>query len=427
MTRFATPDRRVLLLSIVLQLALALLLGHSYDTRIFMGTGYLVGSGQNPYLPQDLTPVFHHIYFTSLTTIGYPPPWPLVLGLLYRLSYALTHDLLVYNLAIKLPVVAANIGLAYLTAAVLQDRGAPVAVARKAWAFLLLNPFLLYFGAAWGQIDSIVALFSLLALVLLFAQRRGSSALLLALAVSVKPTALPIVLVAVVFLWRGSARRAVRYAAVFAGGVFLFCVAPFLVLRWSPELITQRWNAQFITNGALSPMTVIRVLRDPLVLTGRWWLVGMIWVPALALGLLALRRADGSFEDLLKKSTGLVLIFFLTRAWLSEPNVILVLPMVLILTSLGRLDRRALTAVWVLPLAFTVCNSSPLQLLFVTFPQTMQNALDATGRYHVVALVARAVLVIGWQIAGWSIVVACLRRNAVRARESDNAVGGLAS
>ena len=47
---FATPDRRILLLSVALQLALAAFFGHSYDTRVFMAAGYLVGTGHNPYV-----------------------------------------------------------------------------------------------------------------------------------------------------------------------------------------------------------------------------------------------------------------------------------------------------------------------------------------------------------------------------------------
>jgi len=194
--RFATPDRRILLLSVLIQLALALPFGHSYDQRIFMATGYLVGNGHNPYSAQNLIPVFHHADFNSISSVGYPPPWPLVLGVLYRGAHAVSHDLLVYNLAIKLPVVAANVALAYLVAAILSNLGARPAVARKAWVFMLFNPLLLYFGAAWGQIDSIVALFALAALTLLYAKRSTSSALMLALAVCFKPTALPVLAVA---------------------------------------------------------------------------------------------------------------------------------------------------------------------------------------------------------------------------------------
>jgi hypothetical protein len=136
-------------------------------------------------------------------------------------------------------------------------------------------------------------------------------------------------------------------------------------------------------------------------------------------------RGDGGLEDLLKKSVGLSLIVFLTRTWVAEPNVVLILPPVLILTATGALDRRALTAVWLLPLLFTLFNASPLQLLWVGFPGVMARLLDSVALYGEATLIARAAVVVAWQIAGWWIVVACLRRCPARARSS--ALAGLAS
>ena len=401
----------------MLQIALALLLGHSYDTRVFMGTGYLVGTGQNPYVGQDLSAAFHHIGFRTLTTVGYPPPWPLALGLLYRVVHAVTANLLVYNLAIKLPVIAANVSLAYLVGGVLKNLGADPAAARRAWVFLLLNPFLLFFGAAWGQIDAIVALGALAALVLLTRERRDGSAGLLALSIAVKPTALPILPVALVYLAGRSLGQAVRYAAVCGAGAVVFAVLPFAVFGWDPTLVLRHLNAHFVMTGTMSPMTVVRLFRDPLLMQGHWWLLGLLWIPALAVAtVVALRRGVGGFDDLLKKSTALVLVFFLTRSWLAEPNVILIVPLALILASLGELDRRALTAVWVIPLLFTVFNASPLQLLFVAFPDAMESSLTVFARYESTTLIVRAALVIAWQAAGWWVVVSCLRRAPALAR-----------
>ena len=387
-----------------------------------MSTGYLVGTGQNPYVGQDLSAVFHHLGFRTLTTVGYPPPWPLALGFIYRVVHTVTPNLLVYNLAIKLPVVAANVGLAYLVGGVLKNLGADPAAARKAWVFLLFNPLLLYCGAAWGQIDVIVALGSLGALVLLTRERRGGSAGLLALSIAVKPTALPILPVALAYLAGRSFRQAARYAAVFAAGVLVFCVLPFAAIGWDPTTVIRHLNAHFVMTGTMSWMTVVRLFRDPLLMQGHWWLLGLLWIPALAVAtVFALRRGVGGFDDLLRNSTALVLVFFLTRTWLAEPNVILILPLVLILTSLGELDRRALAAVWVIPLLFTVFNGSPLQLLFVAFPDAMEKStsmFSAVAEYGSITLVVRAALVIAWQVAGWWIVVACFRRASAPARGS---------
>jgi len=415
---FATPDRRLLVLSIVLQLALGVLLGHSYDTRVFMGAGYLVGAGQNPYVPQDLSAVFQHVNFDVMTTIGYPPPWPIVLGAVYRGVYAIVPQLLVYNLAIKIPVIAATIGLAYLVAAVLQNLGAQAAACRRAWAFLLFNPLVLYVSAAWGQIDVIVTLFAVAALVLVWAGRWASSAALLALAVCVKPTPLPIVLVVLARLLGRSPRQALRYAAVFAGGILFFYVIPFPLFGWSIDPILPHGNAHFHMYGALSYITVVRLLRDPILLPEHWWLIGLLWVPALAVGLLCLRRGGG-FEDLVRNSAALVLIFFLTRTFLAEPNVVLVLPLVLVLTALGGLDRRILIALWVIPLVFTVFNASPLQLLWVAFPGAMQASLTAVADYHGLLLATKAALVVAWQVTGWWTVVSCLKGGSARRTTPD--------
>jgi hypothetical protein len=415
-------DRRILLLSVALQLALALVFGHSFDTRVFMATGYLVGSGENPYAASDLGAVFHHVGFDKLGPAGYPPPWPLVLGLLYLVSYAVVPNLLLYNLALKLPVIAANVGLAYLVAAMLKELGASPAVARRAWVLMLFNPVLLYFGAAWGQIDAIAAAFAVWALTLLWARRTTASAGLLALSVCLKPIALPVLPVALLFEWREGWRRAARCVGVFAAVSIVAVVAPFAALGWDPSAILHRWNGHFVLTGGLALSTSLRLWRDPLELPGSWWLVGMVWIPALIVAGLALRRDDGGLEDLLTKTTALVLVFFLTRARLAEPNVVLLVPLVLVLTVTGALPRWSFIAVCAIPLAFSVVNHSPLELLFVAFPGAMESSISWVERYEETALVLKAALAVAWQVAGWWIVVLCFRWAPARATGRDEAL-----
>jgi hypothetical protein len=403
-------DRRLLALSVAVQLVLGWIFGHAYDTRIFLGTGYLVASGRGPYSPLDLAAVFHHQGFSQLTTIGYPPPWPLATGLLYRLTYAVVPDLHLYDLALKLPVSAATVGLAYLVAAALRQAGASPATCRRSWVFLLFNPLILLASAAWGQIDVIVALPALAALVLVYRGRWASSAGLLALAVCTKPTPLPMALVVLVWLAARGWSEALRYAAVFAGWAAVFLLIPVLALNWSTTQIEARPHAHFLMTGGLSSTTIARLVRDPLPLPGHWWLLGMLWVVALAAGLALWRRGEG-FESLVRGSAALTLVFFLTLAWLAEPDVVLVLPLVLILASLGELDRRLLTALWLIPLLFAVANAAPLQLLWLTFPDAWRTATAAAGAHNDVLLPVRAALVVAWQIAGWWTVVLCLRRS----------------
>jgi hypothetical protein len=401
-------------LSLAIQLGLGLWLGHFYDMRIFMATGYLTATGQNPYIAQNLTAVFMNNSFQGMTSIGYPPPWALILGLVYRGVYPAFPNLLVYNLAIKLPVILANVGLAGLTAHILTRLGAGPAVIRRAWTWLLLSPFLFYFASAWGQFDSIVALFSLASLILLDSGTLTSSAILLALAVCLKPTALPILPVAILYLLPKSSRQAARFSITFIAAALLLCLAPFVLFRWDPTPILNGWNAHFTVGGGMSFMTFFELVKDSYQLPGVWWLLGLAWIPALGIGVFALRNGIVGFADLLRKSAGMILIFFLTRTWLSEPNIILVLPFIVILTWMGDLHPLALAAVWILPLIFTVFNASPPQLLFPSFPGVMVKLLKLIDQYRTARLLVRIVVVIPWQIAGWWIVFSCFKRRPSR-------------
>ncbi|MGD0611733.1 MAG: glycosyltransferase 87 family protein [Anaerolineales bacterium] len=414
---FSTRTFLLVLLSIGLQLILALFLGHAYDMRIFMSTGYLVGTGQDPYIARDLSTVFHNASFQGITTFGYPPPWALVLGLIYLVSYKLIPNFLIYNLAIKIPLIAANLGLAYLVQDILIKRGAATRVSRGAWIFFLFNPFLLSVSSAWGQFDAIVALLALLALVLLDNGRLKISAFVLALAVCIKPTALPLLLVAFVYLLKRPYRRLVQYFGVALACFMLLCVAPFAVLRWDATPILQHWNVFFTVGGGISFMTFLELIQGSYQLTGAWAVTGMLWVPALAIATLALMRSgiDG-FPDLLMKSTALVMVFFLARSWVSEPNIVLILPMVVILTSLGELNELALTFMWVLPLIFSVFNTSTIQLLFPSLPGLMGQLLSLSGEFYTARLIARVIVVIPWLMAGVWIVRACFRKAAAPLR-----------
>ena len=407
---FPKEDIGYLLASFVLQLILGFFFGHAYDIRIFMATGYLVATGQDPYILPDLRAVFQNPAFQGLTSIGYPPPWPLILGLIYLLSYAPTHNFLTYNLAIKLPIILANLCLAYLVRDILIEQRVSQTIARKAWIFLLLNPFLFYFTTAWGQFDSLVALLTLAALVLLTKQRLTLSSFTLALAISLKPTPVPVVLAVVVYLWGSPWRRMMRYVLTFALSMLALCVLPFLIFGWDASPIQQGWNTQFTVSGGMTLTTLYELSAGTYLLPGYWWLLGLIWLPAIFIGALWMPRGDFGLVSLLKNSLVLILVFYLTRTWLSEQNLALILPMVLILVYLGELPRLTLSAVWILPLIFTIFNTSPPQLLFPILPELMAKVLQWADVFRSARLLARMLVVIPWQVAGWWMVVRTIRK-----------------
>jgi hypothetical protein len=406
----ALTDRLLLGSSILLQIVLALFLGHAYDMRIFMATGYLVGTGQNPYLAQNLSAVFHNNTFQGITSFGYPPPWALVLGLLYLCSFKIVPNFLLYNLALKLPIIAANIGLAYFAAQLLRKMGVEEKKSRRAWIFLLFNPFLLLTSAAWGEFDPVVALLVLVALYFLSEGGLLRSAILLALAISLKPTPLPLILVVFLYLAGRSFRRTIIFFAAFGLGMLLFCIAPFLLFGWDPSPILQHWNIHFTVGGGLSYMTFLEFLHWSYQLPSGWGFVGWLWVPALGVAAYALKPGINGFKDLLKKSAALILVFFLARAWLSETNINLLLPLIVMLASLGELDALSLAAVWVIPLSFSLINTSLAQLLFPSLPGLMDRLLNLAVKFYLARYALRTAIVIVWIAAGWRIVGQCFRK-----------------
>ena len=369
-----------------------------------------MGTGQNPYIAQDLSAVFHNSTFQGITTFGYPPPWSMVLGLIYLCTYKIIPNFLFYNLAIKLPIIAANICLAYLVVYILDKFGVQEKISRRAWIFLLFNPFLLCTSSAWGQFDSVVALISLLALFLLWDEKPIFSAILLALAISLKPIALPLIPVTFVYLAGISLQRTLKYFAVFILSMILFCVASFILFKWNPSLILQHWNFHFTIGGGMSFMTFLEYTKWTYQLPGQWWFLGWLWIPALGFATYAMKSGIKGFEDLLKKSVALILTFYLCRTWLSETNINLVLPLVLILTSIKQLDRLSLSAVWVLPLIFSFFNTSIAQLFFPSMPGLMDMFLKLAVEFTTARYAIRTIFVAVWLVAGWWIVLRCFKR-----------------
>lgn len=398
-------DLVLLSVSILLQLTLAAFLGHAYDMRIFMATGYLVGNGHNPYIMQDLSAVFHNTSFQGITTIGYPPPWALVLGIIYLVSYRIIPNFLLYNLVIKLPIIAANIGMAYLVAGILKKLGVEQKKSHAAWVFMLFNPLLLITTSAWGQFDSIVALLVLLSLFLVWRDKLAPSAILLGLTVAFKPTALPVILAVAIYLYGKSWKTVLLYLAILIVSLGLFCVVPFIVFHWDPSPILQNWNAHFAVGGGMSFMTFLEFFTRSYQLPAQGWFLGWLWVPALLAAGFMMRKGEGDLKDLLVKSMLMILVFFLCRAWLSEPNIILLLPFVVILASLKFVDSFSLHAVWILPLVFAIFNTALIQLLFPILPGLMDQALQAAGNFASARLIAQIIVVLLWLVVGWRLVI----------------------
>jgi hypothetical protein len=385
--------------SVFVQLPLAVFLGHYYDQRIFLQTGFLVNSGLNPYQPQLIT-AFANPYLSGLNPIvGYPPPWPLLLGLIYHLTYNIVPNIFLYNFAAKIPLIAGNIALAYVTRTVMQRQNMSPRTVRFAWLFLLFNPFTLLTTTAWGQLDGLVAVLCVGALYLLSRGMTANAALLLALSFVLKPISLP--LLGLPFLYSASKNRRKTLAAllIIAATVAALWFLPFYVAGWTVPSSQIETTSYFRMAGGMTLFSVIDVFWRTAELPLDLWFLGYLWIPVLIAGYIwVYRNPPKTMTALAKCAAVLLLLFFLSRSWLSEPNLNLLLPFLLILLGSGTLSWRSFHLSWIIPLAFLVLNASVPQLFFLVYPQIipLKEAFDVD--FGTARLAARFAVAVLWFI-----------------------------
>jgi hypothetical protein len=401
--KFRNEDLPLVLLSILLQASFAIFLGHYYDQRVFMTTGYLLGSGLDPYQQYEIVGVFHHPLLQGLIPgFGYPPPWAFVLGLVFQLSYNIVPNLILYNFATKIPVIIANIGLAFLVRHIILEFSASKKKARFAFLFFLFNPFTLLTTSAWGQFDTVAVLLCVASLYFLSRGRNRWCALTLALAFSVKPIVLPLLGLPLFYSKERKWQTNLEYLAILIGAVLIFLVLPILVMRWQPLLFPDEWNAHFKTAGGLSLFAIIELFNNMQSLPQSLEVLGFLWVPALLISYYRIyRNPPNSQTDLIRKSIFLVLVFFLTRSWLSEPNLNLLLPLMLFSIGAEKATFRNFHFMWVVPLIFMFFNYSIPQLFFIPYPNIVLELASLDSQILTMRLIGKFLVIVFWQIFSW--------------------------
>ncbi len=357
------------LLSIAIQVPLAIFLGHYYDQRSFLDAGYLVSAGLNPYQPHLIT-VFSNPDLIGINPIiGYPPLWPLLLGLIYRLTYNITPNIFLYNFATKIPVIASNIGLAYVAKYVMQQSGEPEKKIRFAWLFLLFNPFILLTTAAWGEFDTLIALLCIASLYFLSKCMVGKSSLLLSLSLVLKPIALPLVGLPFLCYPTQKLKKIVIYLIVAFLVLLALWFVPFYSLRWMVPSSNFQLTSYFRMAGGMTLFNIVEIFTNTANLPARLGFLGYLWIPALLIGyFFVYRNPPKTFNELLKAGLALLLIFFLIRTWISEPNLNLVISFALLALTVKEWNFRNFAFLWVFPLIFLFLNTSFAQLFFLVSP-----------------------------------------------------------
>ncbi len=407
MSKILKPEFLTILLSILVQVPLAVFLGHYYDQRSFLDTGYLVSAGLNPYQPNNITIFSSNPLLTGINPIiGYPPLWPLLLGAIYRLTYNITPNLFLYNFATKIPVIASNIALAYTVKIMLQRLGASQRRIQLSWLFLLFNPFTLLTTTAWGEFDTLIALLCVASLFFLSKCMVTKSSLLLSLSLVLKPISLPLIGLPLLCYSSKKVKRIAITLLVALAVLLALWFLPFYFLNW---IVPSQFTAYFQMAGGMTAFSALEIFTNTGVFPVGLQFLGYLWIPALLIGYyFVYRHPPKSMVELVQAAAALMLIFFLTRSWLSEPNFNVIIALVLLAFPLKKLTFTNFTFLWVLPLAFMVFNTSFAQLFFLVSPSVIQSLAQMDLYYRGWRLIARFVVAIVFQVLAWRLVVKLL-------------------
>jgi hypothetical protein len=402
-------DFVAVLLSVFVQVPLAVFLGHYYDERSFIDTGYLVSSGLNPYTSHFISVFSNPDLMGVNPIIGYPPLWPLLLGGIYRLTYNLTPNIFLYNFAIKIPVIVSNIALAYATKTVMQNLNMPKKRIQAAWLVLLFNPFTLLTTTAWGEFDTLIALMCVASLYFLTKGKVIKSSILLSLSIVLKPIALPLIGLPLLFSTPQNRRKNLFYIIISSIVVVALWFLLFNLLGWMVPASPGQITSYFKMSGSMTLFSLVEVIKNTAVLPAGFEFLGYIWIPALIAGYyIVYCNPPKSMPELAKKAVVLLLIFFLTRTWLSEPNINLIIALALIATVSTKLNFRNFGFLLVVPLVFMFLNTSMPQLFFLVSPSVISNLAQLDQSIRLWRLIAKFIVVLVWQVFAWRLVIKLL-------------------
>lgn len=400
-------------LSVLIQIPLAVFLGHYYDERCFIDTGYLVSNGLNPYIPHIITVFKNPGLMGTNPIIGYPPLWPLLLGAIYRVTYNLTPNIFLYNFAIKIPVIASNIALAYVTKNMMQRLNMPSKRIQSAWLILLFNPFTLLTTAAWGEFDTLIALLCLVSLYFLSKGQIVKSSILLALSIVLKPISLPLIGLPLFFSTSQNRRKNLIYILISMLILVGLWFLPFNLFGWMVPSSPGQATSYFKMAGSMTIFNLVEVIQHTSVLPLGLEFLGYLWIPALLIGYyFVYRNPPKSMPELAEKAVILLLIFFLTRTWLSEPNINLIISLALLALASKKLSFRNFGFLWIIPLVFMFFNFATPQLFFLLSPSILSNLAQLDQSILEWRLIGKFVVVIFWQIFAWRLVIKLLGANS---------------
>jgi dolichyl-phosphate-mannose-protein mannosyltransferase len=242
----------IVIAGLAIRLALLPANGRPGDTRDFVGwTLTIIRFGT------------HGLYAHAQSfgrIVDYPPGYPLILTVIAHVytatqnggdpHYAFLRSLL------KLPAIFADLGLCF-GLFVLARRSWSTRGGLMAAAFIAFSPSTWLISAYWGQVDSVSALFFVLALICAVEKRYGFAWLMLAITVLVKPQPLVVAPILLIWQWKnqGTTPRLLLGPLIGLAVAYLGSL-PFTPNAQPPAVIS--WLAQrYLTGTGLYPFTSV--------------------------------------------------------------------------------------------------------------------------------------------------------------------------
>ncbi|MCW4038212.1 MAG: hypothetical protein NWF13_05690 [Candidatus Bathyarchaeota archaeon] len=389
------PLLGISLVGLAIRFALAPFFGHPYDLRIFMGVSWAVAQGISPYGQYVLHEIFqsmHHPHlYGSFYGIGYPPPWGLVLGLMYQVSSLINpNDIYTLVLSLKIPIIVSDLVTSLVLYKILELK-LNKQTAFKAFCLYQLCPFTIVIGAVWGMFDVLVFLLTLLSAYLLL-EKLEWSLISLAFACSLKPY--PIVLAPLysIFIYKQthSLKRSFGYSFGVTGLLSLITMIPMAVFKWPVSnlyhaLASHMSATNLYYNGeasytysAASPFNIYNVFKliDPSISPP--WTLNYLWIIAMvSLYYHAIRRiSEVNFTSIINWSFLASLTFSTTRFWVSEQNLILLFSffLLVVLFNKTRTSWKYIHTLWILFFTFVLIHVPANAFNWITSPQTLNTA-----------------------------------------------------
>jgi hypothetical protein len=347
----------------ILESILAIWTGMQYDMDIWFNTGKWMQQGINIYMPLD--------------HVGYPPLWPFWCNLAYRIYLFFGNNFEMWRFAVKLPLIFANLGLAFVLGAFASTRF-DRKTTRRVFLFALTCSFFIFIGAMWGQINTLGALLTFLAFYALTLGRTKSSALLLGIAIALK--IYPLIVLPAFFAYvlkNKNGKEAAKYALFSVAVPVLSTVAVFAAFQWDITYLFRTifyWTPVYQTNpvqiqgGAMNIWSFISLLN---VDVAQVWVLRLVWIPVLAAAATYwLKRPRMDAATLCLSTISFYLLFMITYSWVPEQSFVDPLPFIF-LQILAYRPRKLylylLVVVQSLIYAFSIVNWGPL--VFTPFLQ----------------------------------------------------------